>query len=187
MNVTQLHFCFFHFIFFFFHLHFADFRKAFHVINHNLLPKKLSMCGASPDSTAWFRSYLEKRRKFVKLGHITSEPKPVRQGVPQGSILGPVLFLLFVNDMPLNLDNSTIDIHTYDITLSLGANWNNITSFSQAFSNDLENIEKWSTENKMYINTKKTKAPLVTGKRLEHKLSEKTTKSFISSLQNNLF
>lgn len=114
---------------FFFHLHFADFRKAFHVINHNQLLKKLSMCGASPDSTAWFRSYLEKRRKFVKLGHITSEPKPVRQGVPQGSILGPVLFLLFVNDMPLNLDNSTIDIHTYDTTLSLGANWNNITSF----------------------------------------------------------
>ena len=155
MNVTQLHFCFF--ISFFFYLHFVDFRKAFHVINHNLLLKKLSMCGASPDSTAWFRSYLEKRRKFVKLGHITSEPKPVRQGVPQGSILGPVLFLLFVNDMPLNLDNSTIDIHAYDTTLSLGANWNNITSFSQAFANDLENIEKWSTENKCTLIPRKLK------------------------------
>ena len=95
---------------------FVDFRKAFDVINHNLLLKKLSVYGASPHSVAWFRWYLEERRQFVKLGHITSEPKPVRQGVPQGSILGPVLFLLFVNDMPLHLNNSTIDIYADDST-----------------------------------------------------------------------
>ena len=70
----------------------------------NLLLKKLPVYGASPDSVAWVRSYLEGRQQFVKLGHITSEPKPVRQGVPQGSIRGPVLFLLFVNDMPLHLN-----------------------------------------------------------------------------------
>ena len=110
----------------------------------------------------------------MKLEHIKSEPKPVRQGVPQGSILGPILFLVFVNDMPLHLNNSTIDIYADDTTLSLSANWNNITSLTQALSNDLENIEKWSTENKMYINTEKTKALLVTGKRLQHKVSEET-------------
>ena len=93
---------------------FVDFRKAFDVINHNLLLKKLSVYGASPDSVAWFRSYLEEPRQFVKLGHITSEPKPVRQGVPQGSILCPVLFLLFGNDMALHLNNSTIDIYVDD-------------------------------------------------------------------------
>ena len=93
---------------------FVDFRKAFDVINHNLLLKKLSVYDACPHSVAWFRWYLEERRQFVKLEHITSEPKPVRQGVPQGSILGPVLFLLFVNDMPLHLNNSTIDIYADD-------------------------------------------------------------------------
>ena len=56
----------------------------------------------------------------------------------------------------------------------MSADWNNITSLTRALSNDLENIEKWSTENKMYINTEKTKALLVTGKRLQHKLSEET-------------
>ena len=58
--------------------------------------------------------------------------------------------------------------------MSLSANWNNITSLTRALSNDLENIEKRSTENKMYINTEKTKVLLVTGKRLQHKLSEET-------------
>ena len=68
---------------------------------------------------ACFQSYLEGQRQFVKLGHITSEPKPVRQKIPQGSIVGPVLFLLLVNDMPLLLNNSTID-NADDTTLSLG-------------------------------------------------------------------
>ena len=133
---------------------FVDFRKAFNVIKHKLLLKKLlSVYGASLDSMAEFWSYLEEWRQFVKLGHIASDPKAVRQGVLQGSILAPVLFLLFVNDMPLHLNNSTIDIYADNTTLSLSANWNNITSLTQALSNDLENIEKWSTEKKIFINT----------------------------------
>ena len=86
----------------------------------------------------------------MKLGHkfILSQLKPVRKGVLRGSILAPFLFLLFVNDIPLHLNNSTIDIHADDTTLSLSANWNNITSLIiKALANDLENIEKWSTEN----------------------------------------
>ena len=84
----------------------------------------------------------------MKPGHkiIPSQPKPVRQGVLLGSIFGP-LFFLFVNDMPLNLNNSNTDIYADDTTLSLSANWNNITSLIKALANDLENIEKWSTEN----------------------------------------
>ena len=83
----------------------------------------------------------------MKLGHIPSQLKPVRQGALQGLILGPFLFLLFVNDMPLHLYNSTIHIYADDTTLSLSANLENITSLTKALSNDLENIEKWSTEN----------------------------------------
>ena len=83
----------------------------------------------------------------MKLGHIPSQTKPVRQGVLQGSILGSFLFLPFANDMPLHLNNFTIDIYADATTLSLSANWNNITSLTKALSNDLENIEKRSTEN----------------------------------------
>ena len=87
---------------------FVDFHKAFNVLDHNLLLTKLSVHAASPDSVAWFQSYLAGWRQFVKLGHIPSQPKLVGQEVLQGSILGPFLFLLFVNDMPLHLNNSTM-------------------------------------------------------------------------------
>ena len=76
--------------------------------------------------------------------------------------------------MPLDLNNSTTDIYACDTTLPLSANWNNITSLTKALSNVLENIEKWSTENTTYINTEETKALLVTGKRLQHKLHVET-------------
>ena len=77
--------------------------------------------------------------------------------------------------MPLHLNNSTTDKYADDTTLCVSANWNNITSLTQALSNDLENIEKWSTENKMYINTEKTKTLLVKGKSLQHQLCVEET------------
>ena len=154
---------------------FIDFRKAFDVIDHRLLLKKLSAYGASQKSVAWFQSYLEGRRQFVKLGQITSEQQSVKQGVPQGSILGPVLFLLFVNDMPLYLKNTTIDIYADDTTLSLSTNWNDISSLTDLLSKDLEDTEKWSRQNKMFINIEKTKSMLITGKRLRHKLPPDST------------
>ena len=128
---------------------FVDFHKAFDILDHNLLLKNYQCM--VPAQIVWlgFQLYLEGWRQFVKLGHkiIPSQPKPVRKGVLQGSILSPFLFLLFVNDIPLHLNNSTIDIYADDTTLSLSANWNNITSLIKALANDLENIEKWSTEN----------------------------------------
>ena len=84
----------------------------------------------------------------MKLGHNYTISAETCQ--PRGTAgINPrsLLFLLFVNDMPLHLYNSTIDIYADDATLSLSANLENITSLTKALSNDLENIEKWSTEN----------------------------------------
>ena len=86
--------------------------------------------------------------------------------MPQGSILSPVLFLLFVNDMPLHVHKSAMEIYADDSALSSSSNWKTISSLNQTFSDDLAEIERWATGNKMYINTQKTKALLVTGKRL---------------------
>ena len=91
-------------------LDFIDFRKAFDVIDHELLLKKLSIYGATPPSVAWFKSHLSERKQFISFGKTTSNQLTVKQGVPQGSILRLVLFLLFVNDMPLDVQKSTMDI-----------------------------------------------------------------------------
>ena len=169
-----------------------DFRKAFDVIDHELLLKKLSIYGATPSSVAWFKSYLSERKQFISLGKTTSEQLTVKQGVPQGSILGPVLFLLFVNDMPLHVQKSTIDVYADDTTLSSSSNWKTIQSLNQALSLDLCKVERWASENKMYMNMQKTKALLVTGKRLRKrivqdsgKLEVKTDNAEIVNVENH--
>ena len=96
---------------------FIDFRKAFDVIDHELLLKKLSIYGVCPSAVAWFKSYLSERKQFITLGKVKSEQLTVKQGVPKGSILGPELFLLFVNDMPLHVHKSTMEIYADDSTI----------------------------------------------------------------------
>ena len=116
---------------------FIDFRKAFDTVDHKLLLRKLPIYGASDAAVSWIKSYLSNRKQFVNLGNQSSELLPIKQGVPQGSIFGPVLFLLFVNDMPLNIFKSTMDIYADDTTISSSANWNEISKLQEALLEDL--------------------------------------------------
>ena len=93
-----------------------DLRKAFDVVDHKLLLKKLQIYGLNSNSLKWFESHLSGRYQKVCVDGKLSEPLSIQSGVPQGSILGPALFLLFINDLPLVLKNN-IGIYADDSTL----------------------------------------------------------------------
>ena len=117
------------------------------------------------------RSYLSGRTQYVCINGCHSSPKTVSAGVPQGSILGPILFLLFINDLPSAAQHSTVDIYADDTTLSLLSDvTNGLTAMSSALQQDLDDVSRWLAANKMVTNAAKTKCLLVTEKRIPCKV-----------------
>ena len=162
---------------FFYHRWIGEYiRKAFDVVNHEILLKKLETYGLGSCSLKWFFSYLSNRYQKVSIGPSLSGPEHTYVGVPQGSILGPLLFLIFINDLFLVIKND-IDFFADDSTISLAGH--NLSTIEPSLQNDLKNIEKWCQVNKMIINVEKTKAMVISTK-------QKQTRS-IENFNLNLF
>ena len=90
---------------------FLDFSKAFDTVEHDIMISKLRHLGFKASSTSWFRSYLTDRQQVTKIDDELSGPAAISHGVPQGSILGPVMFSLYVNDLPEALRDCHISLY----------------------------------------------------------------------------
>ena len=133
---------------------FLDFRKAFDLVNHNILIKKLSVYKICNQSLQWFISYLESRQQTIASGQGMSIRSLIRSGVPQGSILGPILFLLFINDLPLLLKNCHVDFFADDATAHTSNK--DIEIINAELQSDFSIAVSWSKQNKLPINYDKT-------------------------------
>ena len=150
-----------------------DYKKAFDLIDHGLLLEKLKAYGVCDDELELLHRYLSGCTQYVHINGCHSSPRTVSAGVPPGSILGPILFLLFINDLPSAAQHSTIDIYVDDTTLSLSSDvTNGLTAMSSALQQHLDDISRWSAANKMVTNAAKMKCLLVTGKCIPCKLDD---------------
>ena len=136
-----------------------DLRKAFDVVDYELLLKKLQIYGLNSNSLKWFESYLSGRYQKVCVDSKLSEPLGIQSGVPQGSILGPALFLLFINDLPLVLKNN-IGIYADDSTL-YNASAPTLADVEEKIRPDIDAASKWAKENKMKMHPAKTKYSII--------------------------
>ena len=134
---------------------FLDFSKAFDTISHDILLDKLEYMGFRGPVHSWLSSFLSNRRQYVDVGSSSSCSLPITIGVPQGSTLGPLLFILYINDMENSLSNMNIIHFADDSTLHTKLRRNsNITTL---VNNELCSINSWLQANKLFLNIDKTK------------------------------
>lgn len=134
---------------------FCDLSKAFDCVNHDLLLQKLHIYGFRGVVLRWFESFLGDRKQCVKFSGKLSTTTTVLHGVPQGSVLGPLLFLLYVNDINFMDMKGVLDLYADDVVISWHSN--NIIDLENQIHNDLPKIEGWCGANCLALNVGKTK------------------------------
>ena len=123
---------------------FLDFQKAFDTVNHKILISKLEHYGIRALPLHLFQNYLEKRTQFVDINKKSSNVLPINHGVPQGSVLGPLLFLIYINDL-IGIVNLS-KIHHFADDKNILYMSNSLKDISRKINRDLKSIAEWLKE-----------------------------------------
>ena len=157
-----------------------DLSKAFDSIDHLSLLRKLRAMGTSKEAMEWFRSYLTRRNQSVRIGCETSEPRLVSYGVPQGSILGPALFNIYINDLPSVPKVGSLECYVDDSQLYLSFPVSDATLAADQLTEDLRNIAAWCCKNSLLINSDKTKCLVLGSPQMLTKLPDDLSITLLS-------
>ena len=136
-----------------------DLSKAFDAINHNILMEKLKIKGFKEPILDLLKSYLSNRSQYVKFNGDISEVQSLTHGVPQGSILGPVLFTIFIDDLKDIVTKCKVLNYADDTTIYCSSK--SPSNLQAAMNEDLRNLEKWFRINKLKLNEAKTELIII--------------------------
>ena len=142
---------------------FFDISKCFDTISHELLILKLQYYGVHDTELDWFKSYLSGRQQSVNLNGKLSNPRGVTVGIPQGGVLGPILFLIFINDIVQSVNAGTCNIFADDVAIY--TNGNNIKEAELKLQVCVNEIGDWYKNNRLKINADKTNVMLITSRK----------------------
>ena len=136
-----------------------DLSKAFDSLAHNLILRKLNEMGLNESATTWIHSYLSNRKQTVKLGNVESEENIVESGVPQGSILGPLLFITCTNDIVEKMEEYDICMYADDMQIVMKGE--NVKELGEKLEVAIQKANKYYNENSLLCNPTKTEVMLV--------------------------
>ena len=120
---------------------FIDLKKAFDTVDHQILIRKLCVYGVAGKELNWFRSYLQNRKQCCKVNGHVSSMESIKYGVPQGSCLGPLLFLIYINDLPLSLKFGEVNMYADDTSISYSSG--SVTNINDSVNEDLDHLKNW--------------------------------------------
>ena len=135
---------------------YLNFFKAFDTLSHNILLRKLEHYGVCDSALNFMKSYLEHRKQFVQFDECISEMKAIHKGVPQGSILGPLLFLIYINDIPNSSNLFNFLMYADDTTLYCCLKDIDSVNKEPVLNSKLKGVQLWLSANKLTLNVNKS-------------------------------
>ena len=138
---------------------FIDLEKAFDTVDHDILMAKQRFYGAEGVELDWLISYLCNRNQCCKVNGKTSETQDIQCGVPQGSCLSPLLFLIYINDLPFALQRTKVTMYADDTSISYSLK--SVSDLCNAINSDLQNLSSWLQGNKLSLYVAKTQSMIL--------------------------
>jgi len=149
---------------------FLDFKKAFDTVDHEILLTKMNQCGIQGKTLDWFKLYFTNRTQRCSVNGCLSDFTTLKCGVPQGTILGPLLFLIYINNLPDCLSFSTPRMYADDTHITYAGS--DLHLIQSSLSHDLEKLSKWLVSNRLTLNATKTEFMLIGSRQILSTLSD---------------